>query len=114
METIRPFIEHIVIELYGLKVSLRKRENIHGKMNAFVEKLNLNIIKSFGHNFFPEGFTEIKIVSESHIAFHSWPEKNYLNIDILSCKKLSSNKNIKEFLNGIFNPIKINIKRIKY
>jgi len=32
------------------------------------------------------GYTGFLVVAESHIAFHTWPEKSLINIDISSCK----------------------------
>lgn len=32
------------------------------------------------------GYTGVLIIAESHIAFHTWPEKKLLNVDISSCK----------------------------
>jgi S-adenosylmethionine decarboxylase len=35
--------------------------------------------------FSPQGITACAIVSESHLALHSWPEKGRLFVDIASC-----------------------------
>ncbi len=39
-----------------------------------------------------EGYSIIQVIQESHIAIHTWPEYNYLAIDIFSCKKFNENK----------------------
>lgn len=37
------------------------------------------------HHFDPQGVTAVVVLSESHIALHSWPEHGVLFVDIASC-----------------------------
>lgn len=55
---------------------------------------------------------EIGIISEGHIAFHIWPEYNYLAIDIFSCKKFNE-KELKNFLKKKLGCKEIRSKKIK-
>tara|TARA_B100000575_G_C22594750_1_gene372817 strand:+ start:175 stop:537 length:363 start_codon:yes stop_codon:yes gene_type:complete len=45
----------------------------------------LNIINDVSHKFEPHGVTHIWLLSESHMAVHTWPENNYFAIDIFTC-----------------------------
>jgi S-adenosylmethionine decarboxylase len=77
----------------------------------------INKIKSISYVFNGRGFTYLAILKESHLAFHTWPEKNLVNIDIFLCNFSQNNeKKIKSFLEEIekiLNPVSKIYKRIK-
>jgi S-adenosylmethionine decarboxylase len=39
------------------------------------------------HKFSPHGLTGILLLAESHISIHTWPEHNYIAMDIFTCGK---------------------------
>jgi S-adenosylmethionine decarboxylase len=55
-------------------------------LNEAVIDLGLTKLKEDFHKFEPQGLTAFVIISESHLAFHSYPESNSAFIDIFSCK----------------------------
>jgi len=109
----RPHIEHFVIEIFNIN-EIKKVEDIYEKIKLFIKKCNLNVVEELNHNFSPEGFTIVFILSESHIIFHSWPENNYLNIDLMSCKPIKNKKEIISLAKNIFCTNKVNLRKIKY
>jgi S-adenosylmethionine decarboxylase len=109
-----PFLDHLLIEVFNVGYPIEKMEDVEDRLREFVSKCGLTVVKSAGHNFSPFGFTRVFILSESHIIFHSWPENNYLNIDLLSCKKLESYQKIRVIAKEIFNSKNIKMKKVKY
>lgn len=109
----RPFIEHFVMEIFDIK-RINKAEDLYDKIKYFIKKCELNVISKTKHNFSPGGFTLAFTLSESHIIFHSWPEKDYLNIDFMSCKSIKSKNEIISFAKEIFGSSKVKLRRIKY
>ncbi len=70
-------------------------------------------LKIIIHKFSPQGITGVVLLQESHIALHSWPEKNYLAIDIFTCgEKTISHKAI-AYLKKVFKPKRVEIQKIK-
>ncbi|GBD34434.1 S-adenosylmethionine decarboxylase proenzyme [bacterium HR35] len=69
------------------------------------------IIKKISSYKYPfVGYSLIQIIQESHVALHTWPEYNYLSLDIFSCKKINKEK-ILSFLKASLNKgIKLRIK----
>lgn len=65
------------------------------------------------HKFSPQGITGVVLLSESHIAFHSWPEINYLAVDIFTCGQKTLPEKALEYLKKEFKPRKVVVKRIK-
>ena len=37
------------------------------------------------HQFEPQGVTVVVLLAESHLSIHTWPEKDYVAIDLLTC-----------------------------
>jgi S-adenosylmethionine decarboxylase len=60
------------------------------------------IKKNLSEKYSYVGYSIFQIIKESHISFHTWPEYNYLAIDIFSCKKFNSQK-ILSFLKSTLN-----------
>jgi len=37
------------------------------------------------HQFSPQGVSGVVVISESHLAIHTWPELRYASIDVYTC-----------------------------
>lgn len=44
-----------------------------------------HLLSISSHKFHPQGVTAVALLSESHIAFHSWPEHGYVAADAFTC-----------------------------
>jgi len=110
----RPFLKHIVLEVFGTPLKIKKYEDAENSLLQFSKLCNLTILFKAGHNFTPYGFTRVYVLSESHIIFHSWPENKYLNIDLLSCKKILSTNKIRVITQKVFKTNKVKVRSVKY
>lgn len=57
---------------------------------------NFTVIKETSHKFSPEGETIVLILSESHCTIHTYPEHNYISIDIYICNETQNLDHILE------------------
>ena len=66
---------------------------------------NVKIIGDFFHPF-PEGggVSGVILIEESHIAVHTWPEYNFVSLDIYYCDPDVNIEKILEQINEIFKP----------
>jgi S-adenosylmethionine decarboxylase len=48
-------------------------------------RANATVVTSTFHHFYPQGVSGVVVVSESHLAIHTWPEKGYAALDIYTC-----------------------------
>lgn len=48
----------------------------------------MTLIDSKVHQFKPQGLTGIYLLSESHLSFHTWPEKGCISLDFYTCGNL--------------------------
>lgn len=76
-----------------------------------IKRNRLHALGFLSHKFSNGGFSAIVNLAESHLALHTWPELNYLTIDIYTCNYTrDNNKNCRiifETLVKFFNPSKI-------
>lgn len=70
-------------------------------LDNFTNLLNLNVVKKIDHTFQPIGKTLIYILSESHLAIHTWPEHKLIHLDLVSCSALEKN-NVEAAINKSF------------
>ncbi|MEM2707619.1 MAG: adenosylmethionine decarboxylase [Candidatus Pacearchaeota archaeon] len=75
----------ISAEFYGVK-NISYVHQIEPILNKALNESKLNIVKKpTYHQFNPHGVTAFALLEESHISIHTWPEYDYLSLDIFSC-----------------------------
>ena len=80
--------EHITVDFLGVKKEYP---------NSFYEKVIYKIAKAAkveilnvsSHEFEPQGFTLVALLSESHFSFHTFPEKGVISFDFFTCGKVN-------------------------
>ena len=55
-------------------------------------RAGLSIVSSAHHRFAPQGVSAVLILSESHIAAHTWPEHASAYVTITSCRALGQDE----------------------
>lgn len=113
----RPKIFHRVIEVFDLgEELLNNLPELNNLVRSFIEDSGLNIVDDLKHKFNPIGATLVFVLSSSHLAVHTWPENNYLHLDLLCCDKLLSEDETIMSLSKIFkiDRSKISIRNINY
>lgn len=75
---------HLIAEFWYGKIIEKPKELERILITAAKKAKNIPLKVSI-HKFAPQGITGVVLLAESHIALHSWPELNYLAIDIFTC-----------------------------
>ncbi|MDD5769698.1 MAG: adenosylmethionine decarboxylase [Candidatus Gracilibacteria bacterium] len=86
---------HIVGDLYECDFDYFINKKPHKDLeNFFKQKVldfGLNVIGSQIHSFKNNSFSLIIMLSESHLCIHTWPENNYVSLDIFVCNYTRDN-----------------------
>jgi S-adenosylmethionine decarboxylase len=78
--------KQIVVEFYGCDVNmLNKPAEIREMMEDAARNARATVIESVIHQFNPFGVSGVVVISESHLAIHTWPEYGYAAVDIFTC-----------------------------
>jgi len=103
---------HLIAEFWYGKV-IEDPKRIKKILIKAVKEANNTPLKIAIHKFQPQGITGIVLLAESHIALHTWPENNYVAIDIYTCGDKGTPEKALEYLKKEFQPKKVEIKKIK-
>ncbi|WP_227766186.1 adenosylmethionine decarboxylase [Zhaonella formicivorans] len=77
---------HVLAEIYGCDFDIlndiKKVEEI--MVNAALEA-GAEVREFVFHKFSPQGVSGVVVISESHLAIHTWPELGYAAVDVFTC-----------------------------
>lgn len=95
---------HLIIDGYCNNQTLLQDESfLHNWLENYPAKINMTrisppyILRYMGEDWGISGFV---FIAESHISIHTFVERNYVNIDVFSCKDFDTEKAIKDFQVG--------------
>ena len=103
---------HLIAEFWHGKI-IEDPKEIKKILIQAVKEAEATPLQVAIHNFSPQGLTGVVLLEESHIALHTWPEINYLAIDIFTCGQKAMPGKALACLKEFFQPKKIKIKKIK-
>lgn len=77
---------HILAEVYGCDPNvLNDVEKVERIMVDAALKAGAEVREVAFHKFSPQGVSGMVIISESHLAIHTWPELGYAAVDVFTC-----------------------------
>ena len=79
---------HLLADMYGVDASaLGDADTLRDQLTAALRTAGFHIIEQHTHRFpgAPSGVTAFVLLSESHAAVHTYPEHEYLALDVFSC-----------------------------
>jgi len=110
----RPYFRHFVVEVECSFEEANSLKWIEEKANLLINKLGIRTLKKIEHLFKPQGISQIYIISSSHMAIHTWPENNYIHIELLTCSTNHQFDKFKDSVNEVFQNFKYHITELKY
>ena len=109
---------HLIIDAYGVeKKKLTNKKFLTQFLENLPKELNMRIVrkpvvnKIFSDKYPCTGFSGFVIIYESHISFHTWPEKTYIALDVYSCNDFNEKRAIK-YIRRYFDVSNMKIKSI--
>ena len=78
------FGEHITLDFIGVK-EVYTPEFFKDIVNKIAKATDVEILNISQHVFKPQGFTLIALLAESHMSFHTFPEKGIISFDFFTC-----------------------------
>ena len=71
---------------------LNDADELQKLLRNVTELTGLRSLESVMHQFSPQGISAALLLSESHIAIHTWPESGVAYIAMTTCKMLDDDK----------------------
>ena len=60
-------------------------------LDTICEAYNFTVLNRATHEFSPQGLSILYLLSESHISIHTFPERDYIALDIYTCREYKDN-----------------------
>ncbi len=77
---------HVLCEAYGCDPEvLNDRKAIEQIMTDAALAAGAEVREIAFHKFSPQGVSGVVVISESHLAIHTWPELGYAALDVFTC-----------------------------
>ena len=79
--------EHITLDIIGTKKEYEP--SFYEKLvYKIAKKAKVTVLEISKYKFKPQGFTMVALLAESHISFHTFPEKGIISFDFFTCGKI--------------------------
>ncbi|MFT5601611.1 MAG: S-adenosylmethionine decarboxylase [Flavobacteriales bacterium] len=74
-------------ELYNFNCWIKEHKpgELKSNLEALLKESGFTILGFIDHHFEPQGYTSIWLLSESHLAIHTYPEHNKSYVELTSC-----------------------------
>lgn len=79
--------------IYCSSNALNNKKALDQILEEGIRESGLTLISISGKQFHPIGVTSIAVISESHIAIHTYPEAGHASVDIFTCANGAKNVN---------------------
>lgn len=77
---------HILAELYGCNAAILNDVGmVEQVMVEAAQEAGAEVREVAFHHFSPQGVSGVVVISESHLAIHTWPEYSYAAVDVFTC-----------------------------
>ena len=80
--------EHITLDIIGTTKEYDP-EVFEKVINDIAKAAKVTILNISKYKFEPQGFTILALLAESHISFHTFPEKGIISFDFFTCGKVN-------------------------
>ncbi len=78
--------QHLILELFNCsKALINNIERLESIMKDSAEFSGATIVSTSFYPYVPEGISGIIILKESHLAVHTWPEYDFVAVDLFTC-----------------------------
>lgn len=98
---------HLIIDGYSDNQKiLQDEDHLRSWLESYPSRIGITrisppyVLRYVGSKLEDWGISGFIFIAESHISIHTFVERNYVNIDVFSCKDFDTDKAIKDFQDG--------------
>lgn len=106
--------QHVLAEFFECDPNtLNSIDKVEKYMIDAALECGATIVQKCFHMFNPYGVSGVVIISESHLAIHTWPELGYAAVDLFTCGTKCDPKVAYEFLKKKFSSKRASFTELK-
>lgn len=105
---------HILADLWGCPPTyLEEATSLKQVLHDAAREVGFNIVGESSYQFKPSGATVVLLLESSHISAHSWPELDFIAVDIYSCSGKTKAKRAVDYLVEVLKPSDFKLKEVE-
>jgi S-adenosylmethionine decarboxylase proenzyme len=93
---------HIIAEFWNCE-NAQSENGLEQAIADAVRSARATLLDVSVRRFYPQGYSAIALLAESHLSLHAWPELGYVALDVFTCGEADPYKIVKQ-LEGHFRP----------
>ena len=93
---------------------LNARATVERTLRSIARQAGLHVVDSVTHLFSPQGISAVLLLSESHVAIHTWPEEGGGYVTLTTCKPVDEQnaERMQEAIRTAFHAMKVTRKTV--
>ena len=107
--------QSLVFKVHGASHDLlNARATVENTLRSIARQAGLHVVDSVTHLFSPQGISAALLLSESHVAMHTWPEEGGGYITLTTCKPVDEQnaEQMEESIRTAFHATKVTKKTV--
>jgi S-adenosylmethionine decarboxylase len=104
---------NLLFELHGGPLCRADGATLVTALERVAAAAGLQVMGRLFHDFQPAGATAALLLSESHLTAHTWPEEEYVAVDLFTCSPTTDAATVKEALRAAFAPREIAMREVR-
>jgi len=95
---------HLTIDGYGNKQIMQDEQFIYQLLDSYPSKIGMTkiqgpiVFRYVGAKQEDWGISGLVFIAESHISLHTFVDRNYINIDVFSCRDFDAKQVVQDFV----------------
>jgi spermidine synthase len=90
---------HYIVDLFGFnRKQINSVDFLKKVLTKSIQGTDIIMLNHAFYKFDPQGVTGFFLLSLSHISVHSWPEHEYLSIDVYSCSSEKMTRKVVDYI----------------
>lgn len=94
---------HLLADFWGVR-ELSSRTRLEAVLATASQLANSVPVQAVIREFEGQGLSGVILLEESHISIHTWPEIEYVGVDIFTCGSETTPHKALEYLQEVFQP----------
>jgi len=103
-----PVGQEISCVMHGIKKDFLLNNNLfESLLKEALQKDKFNVLNFVSHSFTPKGYTAVALLSDSHLAIHTYPEHDTVYFNMYSCRGPKDSEKTFNFIKEKLKPVSI-------
>ena len=102
---------HYMAELWGARV-VSQPDELSRLLHGAAQAAGSTVVREAVHAYTPQGITGFILLAESHLSLHTWPELDYIAVDIFTCGDQADGRAAIAYLEQALSPRRVEIQKV--